>query len=210
VLFLAVFLGFLAENIREGYSENLKAKRYINDLILDLQEDSANTAELFTRIEAQAIAIDTFVSIRNMDFTVYANRELFWILFSETYAYDIPSLIPNETTINQLINTGSLAIIDPEVARTISKYDLANQSLKSYKVTITMGQEWKRIYELCDYPTAWENNKPKPPFVDDKLKMMAFFNHMADFYWSILAYQDLLRKHFELNKELLSKIRKHY
>ena len=37
-------------------------------------------------------------------------------------------------------------------------------------------REWRLIYELADYPDVWDRSTPNPPFVDDPLKMMIFFN----------------------------------
>src|ERR1700744_2603888 len=41
MLFLAVFLGFIAENIREGLLEHHRAKEYIASFYEDLQGDTA-------------------------------------------------------------------------------------------------------------------------------------------------------------------------
>lgn len=42
MLFLAVFLGFVAENIREHSVEGRKEKEYIKSIIADLKTDSVN------------------------------------------------------------------------------------------------------------------------------------------------------------------------
>src|SRR4249919_535821 len=46
MLFLAVFCGFLAENFREHYIENQRAKEYIYSLVEDLKTDTARLDHL--------------------------------------------------------------------------------------------------------------------------------------------------------------------
>ncbi|HUS01687.1 MAG TPA: hypothetical protein VMY77_08170 [Chitinophagaceae bacterium] len=45
MLFLAVFLGFVAENVREHLSERKREKEYIISIIEDLKMDSAKLSK---------------------------------------------------------------------------------------------------------------------------------------------------------------------
>ncbi|HXL56309.1 MAG TPA: hypothetical protein VN958_08640, partial [Chitinophagaceae bacterium] len=58
MLFLAVFLGFIAENFREHSVEGRKEKEYINSIIEDLKTDSAN---LYFIIYAYMPAVNNWV-----------------------------------------------------------------------------------------------------------------------------------------------------
>ncbi|SDB51334.1 hypothetical protein SAMN03097699_1829 [Flavobacteriaceae bacterium MAR_2010_188] len=63
MLFLAVFLGFVAENIREHTVENDRAKEYAISLVQDLQND---TTSLNTQIKSAEIYIAITDSLLNL------------------------------------------------------------------------------------------------------------------------------------------------
>ena len=46
MIFIAVFMGFVAENIREHISDNSKEKNYARSLYSDLKKDSAQLADV--------------------------------------------------------------------------------------------------------------------------------------------------------------------
>ena len=56
MLFLAVFCGFLAENIREHKVEHLRAKEFAKSLVQDLQNDT-------TAINVQKKSAEIYISI---------------------------------------------------------------------------------------------------------------------------------------------------
>src|SRR6059036_2756882 len=50
MLFLAVFLGFVAENIREHSTEQRRGKEYINSFVQDLKKDVGQYRNLITEL----------------------------------------------------------------------------------------------------------------------------------------------------------------
>lgn len=46
MIFIAVFMGFVAKNIRENLSDSGKEKNYIRSLYRDLEKDSAQLADV--------------------------------------------------------------------------------------------------------------------------------------------------------------------
>ena len=59
MLFLAVFLGFVAENIREGVVENHREKQFMQSLIKDLQLDTAYVNLSLSAISKRDLSLDS-------------------------------------------------------------------------------------------------------------------------------------------------------
>src|SRR5215468_8396710 len=62
MLFLAVFAGFLAENVRERFAEHRMAKQFARSLLTDLKADTAALTEAIGYGEKKVKAIDSFFS----------------------------------------------------------------------------------------------------------------------------------------------------
>ncbi|HWD89876.1 MAG TPA: hypothetical protein VG367_17210 [Mucilaginibacter sp.] len=58
MIFLAVFMGFIAENIREGISDRQKGKDYIRSFVQDLRRDTANFSILLAYDERKITALN--------------------------------------------------------------------------------------------------------------------------------------------------------
>ena len=75
MLFLAVFLGFVAENIRENSVERHREKEYMQQMTEDLKADTAIYADYARRNAVIYDLTDTIVSlIKNSDIKNHLNR----------------------------------------------------------------------------------------------------------------------------------------
>src|SRR5574338_330570 len=104
MLFLAVFCGFLAENLREHYVENIRAKEFAKSLYDDFKADTAaiqRTRDEKTWILAKydsALHILKSSNIApNNEFLYYVERYLF---FNDVFT-------SQDVTYQQLKNSGS-------------------------------------------------------------------------------------------------------
>lgn len=120
MLFLAVFLGFVAENIREHDVEHQRVKDYARSLATDIRRDTANMSYIIDRISMQIESTDSLVAylkshrgggVRNVD------------LFTFTALYSYPAYRWNRSTLDQIKNSGSLRYFDDSIVRYISSYD---------------------------------------------------------------------------------------
>lgn len=202
MIFLAVSLGFIAENLRESLVNKEKEKNYMENLVRDLKEQEKNISETIKKNEERIIALDTFVRIRNFDFSKKSNNDLFFKLFGNAQMWDIGIFKVNEVTLMQIKSTGSLNIIRPKIAALIAELDMSNQNIKwGQRFPETHAEETERmIYELADYPSIWDKNgnlnSVLPPLmIDDKKKLMKFFNLSADLMYTIQGYNDNLKNH---------------
>jgi hypothetical protein len=120
MLFLAVFLGFIAENIRDNYVERQRAKEFAQSLYNDLKKDSA-TLNYF-------ISLKLWRSKKLDSLNIVMNPSAIQESIPEAYYYScvlvIPDLPfrPNDITIQQLRNSGTLRYFSISLYNRITQY----------------------------------------------------------------------------------------
>jgi hypothetical protein len=139
MLFLAVFLGFIAENIRESSVERHREKEYIRSFIEDL------------RIDTAAITVNILVKKRRMQNNdslikfLYAqdpNKYSTQIYFNGRQLTRINHFYSADRTIKQLKNSGSLRLIkSQEASDSIIAYDQAVE-----RIYITQAAQVEEAY----------------------------------------------------------------
>ena len=145
MLFLAVSLGFMAENIREHQIEQNREKQYIVSFVADLESDIVNILEGMPRKDARIKAIDTLFQYFNKNPNVTAVPDII-VKKMKSAAYN-RSYVRNTTTINQLKNSGNLRLIqNRKVVDSIASYDWRWSRVEYYRETYIANQ--KDIYHL--------------------------------------------------------------
>lgn len=131
MLFLAVFLGSLAENIREHYVENEKERVYIQNVLDDLKADTAIYNDYAKNNHFLFESIDTLIKlIKSPDRKQHVGK----------LAYAARMVLPRykalyitDRTYEQMKSTGDLRLIrDKKVANGISHYYYSVIDLKKY------------------------------------------------------------------------------
>jgi hypothetical protein len=145
MLFLAVSLGFFAENLREHQVEKEKERQYMESFIVDLESDVVNILEGMPRKEGRLQAIDTLFKYFNANPNVVSVPAVI-VKKMKRAAWD-RTFIRNTTTINQLKNSGGLRLIrNRSVSDSIAFYDWRWSRLEYYRETYISNQ--KEIYHL--------------------------------------------------------------
>jgi len=106
MLFLAVFAGFLAENQREHYVENKRAKVYARSLLNDLRED---TSELRRGIHQTKFIMSSIDSVASMASAINTNQPVpgkFY--YYSKFIFNGFRIDWSKSTIDQLIQSGNL------------------------------------------------------------------------------------------------------
>ena len=121
MLFLAVFCGFLAENIREHAVEKQRAKEFAHSLLTDLKADTAalNASITFGNIKIKAI--DSFFLLAEMPVEKWNDTLVY------KYSGSTARVKPFERssgTYEQMKASGSLRYFKQELADLINKYDV--------------------------------------------------------------------------------------
>lgn len=129
MIFLTVTIGFIAENLREHFTEGELKERYAQTLYEDLKEDTTLLDPIIREKEFVISKIDTFRML------VYTNAidELpagTWTYFGRfgTRKVDISH---QDASLQELLNSGALRLFQKHnVAYAITQYDLAVQDMR--------------------------------------------------------------------------------
>lgn len=122
MLFLAVFAGFLAENIREHKVERNREKEYIRSLVADLKAD---TSSLNIYVARQGTAMEDYDSVIFLLDRQSKNGEekkrLYYLIRTALRFNEFPLL--NENTYEQMKSSGNLRLLHKQyVADSIFHY----------------------------------------------------------------------------------------
>jgi hypothetical protein len=129
MIFLAVTLGFIAENLREDISEHQRAKTFAASMIEDLKADTAQIIRYNKYCTTAANNIDTFMNLLTTnDLANISTGKLYWYgLWGGAHII----FVPNDVTFQQMKSSGSLSFFKPEIATNIEKYDRLCRVLQS-------------------------------------------------------------------------------
>ncbi len=109
MIFLAVTLGFFAENVREHIADNDKGKLYIQSLYNDMQQDSTNIKTVIAFNERQIKMFDTLITLIHQpspDSNNINKLYFFARITTRTFTFE-----PTDRTIVQLNNSGNFRLI---------------------------------------------------------------------------------------------------
>jgi hypothetical protein len=121
MLFLAVFLGFVAENIREHAVEYNRSKEYAISLIQDLQND---TTAINVQMKSGKVYIAVADSLLNLTNNALEGKAAAEFSFYTRFMYWTAPLIWNRATFEQIKNSGSLRYFkNYQLLDKLMKYD---------------------------------------------------------------------------------------
>ncbi|HWD89871.1 MAG TPA: hypothetical protein VG367_17185 [Mucilaginibacter sp.] len=122
MIFLAVFMGFIAENIREKITDHEREKQYMESLVKDLASDTASLKagfpikdERLKSIDSVFLFFETHPGAKTISVDEY--RQMRRAEWDRVY-------VRNTGTINQLRNAGGLRLIRKQNVRdSLASYD---------------------------------------------------------------------------------------
>ena len=142
MLFLAVTLGFFVENQREHYIEHQRAQSYAENMYQELKKDTLELDSMIGQVRDFCKKLDTFCLIRKAKIP-HTTGMLYY--YSNYTSYGT-SFSPNNSTLEQLKNSGNLRYFKSEVANKISEYDKFLQDLD--KELATSRAEYNKTTQL--------------------------------------------------------------
>lgn len=222
MIFLAVSMGFIAENMREGISDRAKEKEYIKNFIVDLKHDTASLREYINLNHTQIKGIDSILTLARQNISTPSNRQLFYTL-NIRYMFIVYFFKNDDVTLSQLRNAGGYRLLQKDsVADKIAAYDQENIKIydqeKAYDKSMfdAMGIVLQLIDMTVYHDTAYfkrgiPTGKELPPILNDPQKTMEFFNKAYFARQIIRTYTDYyLSEHIESSKELIAFLQKTY
>lgn len=192
MIFLAVTLGFVAENFREYLGERAKERDYIEGLIRNLKDDTTSLKHVIESDRKQLNGLDSMLMLAHANMSIDSNRKSFYH-YVRIYCYSLATFKSNDATLQQLESTGDYRLIKKDhVADSLTKYDADVHSL--YKqgdyYEVYFKEILSRLDELADMTILGDTtfisndkltNKPFPPLRMEDGKLITFFNKIMIF-----------------------------
>ena len=222
MIFLAVTLGFFAENIREHITNRAKEKQYIVGFISNVKDDTANLRSVIEIDEQQVTGIDSMLKLAHVNMDIDSNRKSFYNIAIHHF-YSSAPFKSNDITLQQLKNTGDYRLIEKgHVVDSLTKYDADIHGI--YDQGIYYDAYYKdiinRLDELVDMTifadTSFERNgtlhgKEFPGLRDDNGKLRTLFNKIFDFKMVAYSYvEHYLKPQLKNANNLIAYLRKEY
>lgn len=220
MLFLAVTLGFFADNIRDGFTDKAREKEYIISMIEDAENDKENIQKAIQNNTRRKQILD---SLSKFCFNYDSKVDSINIKLYKYYAIVLfrPDFLnPSELTMQQLKNAGGMRLIkSKEAINAILRYDLAEKKLvnqqhyyENYQNnTIESGF---KIFNYKIYNTFKANQKPDSVdfelLTNDKIRLVEFGNHAFMYSGVVEYYTMLLEEKSKQADTLISTLQKEY
>ena len=211
MLFLAVFLGFMAENIREHKVEIEREGQFINSLAQDVKKDILQGDNLQFKNRLSLQICDSLL-------TVLSGKEI------KTNSYPAYSLwnsvngftdfVPNDGTIQQLKNSGALRLIRKKVVvNKLMAYDKAIELIKIHQSAMNnvLFQDTKKS-ELFDIPHLANISKSiSIPLLGNDEKILSWgYSYIKDWKSLLLTLNTYVASAATKGNELLQSINEEY
>jgi len=168
MLFLAVYLGFLVENIREHKIEHNRADKYIESFYEDLKTDTARINRL---IGGETTKVENLSSFKSgYDSLIQGKGPASFLGIIKNSMFNV-ALLPEQRTIVQLANAGGYRLLKKEDADSITSYVQRCNVIDNYERTAyqqTQDNLRNLFNKVIDFSSNISLNKNllKQPFPD--------------------------------------------
>jgi hypothetical protein len=233
LLFLAVFLGFLADNIREEYSERQQAKELARNFYDELKSDSVVAASKVAGRLKKEKALEYMVSFFR-DSSLNTSSKALAVNFQWATTVRTPVIFtPRTVVLEQLKSSGSLRYFkSKELQKLVGDLSVAIDYLRErqqleasvYKERIEpimvnhMDFEFQyKLYSngIFDRLVAFENGNEQIPFhlsQIEKIDRKGYMNALSYYHTNNIKSTRLIpfKSYIEVNAALLTALRKEY
>ena len=192
MIFFAVSLGFIAENIRDTIAERNKERVLMESIITNLKIDTAALNVVIEGNLKKNRVFDSLIVLANEDLNDTVIRKQFYGFFiAGTY---MSLFLPSDAAIVQIKTDGGLGLISKKgVADSILNYDKGNESLLRHNQVYTEESDdlWEAGYTILElritkdlsYVDFFNGRKMTdrlpPPIVTNPDKLKVFFGRLT-------------------------------
>lgn len=233
MIFLAVSMGFIAENVRERITENERAHELAESLYQEVYADSVQLQKVIAGRERKESELSYLINyVRDSSLTKVSSN--FYRSFTWSFLIHSPIVFePADGILTQLRNSGSLRYFKSNVLqKEIGELSVVIAKIRSRaEVENTYAHQFIRPFVIKHYNFHWYNeltkngsvsvvdailHEPDPKEVPE-VKNASTLNkieaeNMASYYQLILrgTRQVQLKNYLETNHRLLETLRKEY
>ena len=139
MLFLAVFCGFMAENIREHKIEKSRANQYISSFYEDLKNDTARINKLIKYDDEKIQALNTMYACYDTVSRSLKSTSCMGILIK--YSRFNKGFVLTDRTLKQLANAGGYRLLNKNDADSIIVYENMYKGYLDFQSTVFQGSQ---------------------------------------------------------------------
>jgi hypothetical protein len=163
-------MGFIAENVREDYTEHKKAYAYAITMTADIASDTVQLNNYLSYYSLAKANSDTLMKL-------LSSGDIKSIPTGKLYLYGLwgggkSLFIPNDATFQQMKSTGSLQFFEKDVLREASTYDQQCRKMELYdaaeiEIYVEVRKLRSQIFEFQYNTNAndlWIQLAPKPAY----------------------------------------------
>lgn len=208
MLFLAVFLGFLAENFREHQVERQKGREYIESFYEDLKIDTARLNHLID-IETKKIA--ALSQIRGCYDSISKNLPTASFIDIIKNSQSNNPFQMDGRTMQQLTNAGGFRLLPKVDSDSIIAYEKQGNTVLEYQHSLyqqtqdNLRNTFNEVISFVPYSKLYSDvaNNPVPDatgsseslfFTTDKVLLNKYFNQLFQYWRVISQHQKGLRR----------------
>lgn len=217
MLFLAVFMGFYAENLRDKHADKTKEKEYIKSMIEDVKADKKNLQVAIINNEHRKIHLDTLSQLC-FDYNI-ENNEAIKLYKKYPAVLNRPDFFhPIEFTMQQLKNAGGMRLIQNKKAvKAILSYDFKHKKVKNQQKyyenyqnnTINLGlnifnyQKTRELFLLYQKRGVEEIQTSDFKLLNNSTSDLTKFGNTVSMYSGIVNYYTILLKDMDKQADSL-------
>jgi hypothetical protein len=216
MIFLAVTMGFIAENIREHLSDSSKESEYITGMVKNLGDDTANLKNVIRDTRLQINGIDSLRNVSKDKLDDVKVQDSLYLLTSKYlfYANDFKN---NDITLSQLRNAGGYRLIRSEgVLDSIAVYESKIHDLNDEFNDMFTSLEKARdnanfIFDL-NIAHKFRLNPTSTPILitNDKAKIYNYYNGCWLVLLGLDGYNHMLEDHLKYTARIIVYLKKQY
>lgn len=220
MIFVAVSMGFIAENIREHLSDTEKEKEFIESLVEDLKEDQKSFTETVAYFDNRLLMIDSTIKLLNNEFPLKNTRDFYY--WSRAITRYSPVVV-NTATIDELKYGSNFRLLKKKhLAKKIIEYYNVLPYIKEYEARLSQ-VDWDYRHALAEVAEGTvlpemvgiNNNLHRldqnPPLRNQSKENLSKLSYYAHGMLTIrIAVEETLKGLQQKGAELLKQIEKEY
>jgi len=221
MIFLAVTLGFIAENVRESVSNHEQETHYVESLVSNMTEDTSVMHMILRENHKKEDSLKKMIALAPADFSKTENRQKLYTYSSENVGY-YALFKSNDATMSQLKNSGLQLIKKGHVADSIASYDVKLKVISASEVLYTKATDAaleaaQQVLDLAassdttyfDTATGFKNVM-LPLLIDNSSSLPRFFNKIDFEIGATQNYIYNIQRVLPVADRLLAYLKKEY
>ncbi len=216
MIFLAVTMGFIAENLREHFSDNSKEREYITGMIKNLEVDTVQIKNVVALTWQQIDGIDSLRKVSKDKLSQIKVQDSLY-LFTSKYLFYANSFKNDDITLSQLRNAGGYRLIrNADVLDSIAVYESRIHDLTDeFNDMFTSLEKARDNANLVFDLNAGQNFHLHPTstpvlITSDKEKIYNYYNSCWLVLLGLNGYNEMLGEHYKYSSRLIAYLKREY